>query len=231
MFKEEIKLNYQPDICSGLCAIKIKDINRNKSNWLLKSLLMNNGVKPLNNTLDRLAYVTLLTNVPTAVYDANKISNELNVKFASPRQEFIGFGQKKYMLDSKDIIVESNNLTIGLAGVLGSEQCGVSNQTKDIIIEVANFNYVSIRETAIRLDIKTDAARRFSKEISNYLLMVTLSYIFEQFNNLQISYPVIKVNPSASIKIDVNLQECVELIGISLTKEVIQKSLTYLGFG
>jgi phenylalanyl-tRNA synthetase beta subunit len=191
---------------------------------------MNNGVKPLNNTLDRLAYVTLLTNVPTAVYDASKVNNELNVTLSHDKQEFNGFGQKQYVLNTSDIVVESGNQIIGLGGILGSEKFGMSDLTKDVIIEIANFNYVHIRDTSIRLDVKTDAARRFSKEMSNYLLLVTLFYIYEQFSNLPISYPVIKINPINPLIIDVNLQECAQLIGVSLDNETIKKTLTFLGF-
>jgi phenylalanyl-tRNA synthetase beta chain len=191
---------------------------------------MNNGVKPLNSTLDKLAYVTLLTNISTAVYDVNKIGTNLNAILANENEEFVGFDKRTYRLNTNDIVIKSDNKIVGLAGILGSIEHGMSNTTKDICIEIANFNYVNIRTTSIRLDILTDAAKRFSKENAIYLNNLTLQLINEQFTGFQVSYPIVNFKTQVKNKINVDYDFINKIIGVKLQPDIIQQNLKYYGF-
>jgi phenylalanyl-tRNA synthetase beta chain len=192
--------------------------------------LINNGVKPINNTLDRLAYVTLLTNIPTAVYDSTKISNSLDVKRANENDSIVGFDGKTYRLSPHDIVIKSDDKIICLGGILGSIEFGLTDSTKDILIEVANFNFVNIRNTSQRLDIKTDAAHRFSKVVSNYLVKLTLHCIYEQFSGYQVSYPSLNLKEQPQIKIDVDFNYINKILGVKLQPDIIQANLRHLGY-
>jgi phenylalanyl-tRNA synthetase beta chain len=191
---------------------------------------MNNGVKPINSTLDKLAYVTLLTNVPTAAYDADKISSALSVELSNGNESFVGFDKKSYKLNSNDIVIKSNGKIVGLAGIMGAKDYGVNNATKDIYIEIANFNYFNIRATSIRLNIFSDAAKRFSKPISIYLNNLTLQFVAEQFMGLQISRPIVNFKQQQQIAFDVDYDFINKILGINLSSNVIQASLKYYGF-
>jgi phenylalanyl-tRNA synthetase beta chain len=223
-------LTYDPQICNGIAIIKIKDIPKNSSPWLLKALLMNNGVKPINATLDQLAYLTLLTNVPTAIYDATKVASSFEVTRANNNEEIIVFGNKLIKLTNNDVIIKSNDKTICLAGIIGVNQFGMSSETKDIYVEIANFNHINIRGSSIRLDLPTDAAKRFSKATSIYLNKLFLSLIYQQFTGFQISYPIIQFNEQSKIEINVDYTFINKFIGINLTVDAIQKNLKYYGF-
>jgi phenylalanyl-tRNA synthetase beta chain len=118
---------------------------------------MNNKFKPLNNLLDELNYITLLTNVPTAAYDAKNISN-ISVTTAKSGETFTGFDTKTYNLNDKDIVIRNNSEVICLAAIMGDNKFGVNNDTKTAYIEIANFNHVNIRKTAQKFAIRTDAS-------------------------------------------------------------------------
>jgi phenylalanyl-tRNA synthetase beta chain len=191
---------------------------------------MNNGIRPINSILDQLAYITLLTNVPTAVYDADKITNNLSIQLAKDKEEILGFDKQRYKLTDTDIVVKSDENTIGLAGIIGASEYGMSNETKDILIEAANFNFINIRKTAFRLNIQTDAAKRFSRKISIYLNRLALKLICEQFANYQISYPVVAFKEQVPLTIPMDYDFINRFIGINLTKQAIQDNLQYYGF-
>jgi phenylalanyl-tRNA synthetase beta chain len=191
---------------------------------------MNNGVKPINNTLDRLAYVTLLTNVPTAVYDAMKVGTSLNVSRANEKDVITGFDDKSYKLTPHDVVIKSNGNIIGLGGILGDKEFGLTDSTKDIVIEAANFNYVNIRNTSMRLDIKTDAARRFSKVIPNYLIKLALHTIYEQFSGYQVSFPIVNLKDQQQIKVNVDFNYINHILGVKLQPDIIKANLKHLGY-
>jgi phenylalanyl-tRNA synthetase beta chain len=122
-------------------------------------------MRPLNNLLDKLNYITLLTNVATAAYDADLIKNYF-IELAKNNQTFIGFNNEQYTLSANDIVIKSNNNVICLGGIIGDNKYGVTAQTKNAIIEMANFDYVKIRSTATKFSLATDAAKRFSKPVA-----------------------------------------------------------------
>jgi phenylalanyl-tRNA synthetase beta chain len=146
---------------------------------------MNNHLKPLNTVLDQLNYITLLTNIPSAAYDSDKIK-DIEINLAKKGETFTGFDQKKYSLTTDDIVIRSDGEIICLAGILGDNKYGVNEQTKNIIVELANFNYQMIRNTATKLNITTDAARRFSKINSTYCSRLAAQLCYQYFNKKSI---------------------------------------------
>jgi phenylalanyl-tRNA synthetase beta chain len=187
---------------------------------------MNNGVKPLNTLLDTLSYITLLTNVPTAAYDLGD-KPSIKVCLADSGSTFIGFDSKEYKLNENDIVVKDKDKIICLAGILGDKNHGVSYSTTTAYIEFANFNFVNIRNTSSKYNIRTDAARRNSKKITNFSTMVAASMIQNYFSNIQYNIKI-KAEKITPIKIDV--EKINELIGSKLSKQSIMSHLKGLGF-
>jgi phenylalanyl-tRNA synthetase beta chain len=189
---------------------------------------MNNGMKPLNNILDKLNYITLLTNVPTAAYDINDNIN-INVTSAKNGESFTGFDNKTYELNKNDIVVKNNNEIICLAGILGDKKHGINNDTKKLYIEMANFNFVNIRNTSSKYNIKTDSARRNSKLNNNFLVLTAASLLQTMFANNNLKYSLnIKEQPVKTIKF--NAKKINELLGTNFTKTEIISHLELLGF-
>jgi phenylalanyl-tRNA synthetase beta chain len=189
---------------------------------------MNNGLKPLNSLLDSLNYITLLTNIPTAAYDAKYI-NEINVEYAKNDEKFIGFDEKQYSLTTNDIVIKSNNKIICLAGILGDNKYGITETTDDAYIEFANFNFVNIRKTAQKFSITTDAAKRNSKEITNYNTIIAAKIFEEKFKKYisGITYSI-KCNNAKSAKLDIKYMS--QILGIKLNKKDVVENLISLGF-
>ncbi|GHU30493.1 hypothetical protein FACS1894166_00230 [Bacilli bacterium] len=191
---------------------------------------MNNGVKPINDVIDRLAYITLLTNIPTAIYDASKITNDFVIAKANSNDSFIGFDNNKYNLSINDIVVKSNNTIVSLAGIIGGADFGVNDHTKDVVIELANFNNANIRSTSLKLNLNTDAARRFGKPISNYAIELAISFIYKQFTGYQVSAPITKLPKAPLVKVTLDLPYVQQLLGTTLSLDSIKENLKAYGF-
>ena len=121
------------------------------------------GIKSINNVVDISNYVMLETGQPLHFYDLNKmakkeicVSDNLNV-------EFCALDGVSYQINENDLVITSNNLPIGIAGIMGGDDSKISDETTGIIIESANFNQVSIRNSARKFGLNTEASSRFTK--------------------------------------------------------------------
>lgn len=148
-----------------------------RSNWNVKGLLMNHGIKPINQILDQLAFITLLTNCPTHVYDADKLSGHMSCRLSKGEMKFVALNGKSYTLAKNDILIYDQTQPVSIAAVIGSDNTKLTSKTTRARIEVGNFNYAQVRTTAIRLNCETDASKKASRPLSNYLNLVALELI------------------------------------------------------
>jgi phenylalanyl-tRNA synthetase beta chain len=190
---------------------------------------MNNGFKPLNNVLDDLNYITLLTNVPTAAYQLSEDDVHFSVDTAKDGDTFTGFDDKKYILNNNDIVVKNNDKIICLAGILGDRNHGINSNSKTIYIEMAGFNFVNIRNTASKHNIQTDSAKRNSKKNNNFLILLALSLLQNTFANNNLCYRL-EIHEDEVSPILFDEKKINEILGTNFSKNDITKHLQSLGF-
>jgi phenylalanyl-tRNA synthetase beta chain len=188
---------------------------------------MNNGVIPINNIVDKFSYITLLTNIPMAIYDADKVDNNFSINLDSNNHRVLCFDNIERTTNSKDIVVLNKNEAISIAGCIGSKNFGIDNNTKSIYIEIANFNYLYIKDTSRRLNIATDASKRFSKPMSDYLFLLTLHFITQNFNTIE----CLKIHTTdvKQISFEIDWTYISSLLGMELKHDVVAKYLNYFG--
>ena len=143
-----------------------KDIKVKPSPKWLSDILRANNIRSINNIVDIGNYVMLLTGQPLHMYDLDKLEvNKLVVK-DDYEGDFVALDEKTYSLKKGDLVVTCNNKVMCLAGVMGSLECAVSENTKNVAIEAANFDFASVRRTSIRLALSSDSSMRFVKGIN-----------------------------------------------------------------
>lgn len=175
--------------------------------------------------------ITLLTNVPLAIYDTDKLpSTNISIQLPTKQYSFIGFNDKQYSITENDIIVMSNNEILSLAGIIGNKQYGVGKETTNITIEIANFDYVRIRETSLKLNIATSAAKSNSRNMSAYFLSLATSLIYHTFHDAQISKINGEVILSEHEPIQVDINYICSLLGLKLSVELLSEHLSRFGF-
>ncbi len=168
---EQLRLgvhNELPELVSRFMAVTIADVSVKPSPVKLQSYLTKVGIKPINNIVDVTNYIMYLTGQPLHAYDYDKVialSNEpaLVVRKGKKGEELKALGGKTITLNEADIVIATDKQAIGLGGVIGGADTEVDENTKNIILECANFDMYTIRRTSMAHGLFTDAVTRFTK--------------------------------------------------------------------
>lgn len=156
--------NDAPTKVPRFMAVAVSDVTVAPSPLWLQCELVRLGGKPINNIVDATNYVMLLTAQPTHAYDYDKLrGSKLGARMASKGEEAVLLNGKTYQLDESDIVIADNDGVIGLAGIMGGGNSEVSHETKNIVLEVANFDMYTLRKSSMRHGVFTDALTRFNK--------------------------------------------------------------------
>lgn len=174
-------------VCSSLNFLfyDCKNTYKKLSNWATIGLLMNHQIKPINKLFDKLSYISLLTNCPTHVYDLDQINGSISPNYALNEQKFLALNGKTYLITKNDICMSDSVKPVSIAGIIGGNNSKFTQQTRKIIIEVGNFNYVNVRNTMLNLNISTNAGKQLSKPISNFMNLYTVYFILKYFHHPQ----------------------------------------------
>ena len=162
-----INVKVDTDLCSFFGAKLVKGVTTKESPEWLKNALLASGIKPINNIVDISNFVMLETGQPIHMYDYDKLN----------KKEFViktGFDCKEILLDGEEYTIEPNDIIVStddgigcVAGVMGSNSTKIDENTTNIVIEVATFDGATLRETARRLNLLTDASQHYIKGALN----------------------------------------------------------------
>ena len=156
--------NEATEVVPVFSAVAIKNIEVQPSPLWLQCQLVAMGGKPINNIVDATNYMMLMTAQPTHAYDYDKLrGSKLGARLARDGEKVSLLNGKEYELTTDDIVIADGEGVIGLAGIMGGADTEVSNDTKNIVLECANFDMYALRRTAMRHGIFTDALTRFNK--------------------------------------------------------------------
>lgn len=181
--KEVCPVSSVTEKCPQFSSRVVKGIVTKESPEWLKQILHASGIRSINNIVDIGNYIMLLTGQPLHMYDLDKLpAKELVVKDNCPG-DFVALDEKTYPLIAGDICITSKNKVMCLGGVMGALECAVDEQTKNVVIEAANFDYAAIRRTSIRLNLSSDSSQRFVKRINpnqyDYVMDLTAQLLLE----------------------------------------------------
>lgn len=174
--------NEIPDKSPRFMTVAIRDVTVGPSPLWLQIELVRLGSRAINNIVDVTNYVMLLTGQPTHAYDYDKLRGQkLGVRMAHDGEKTTLLNDKTYTLNSSDIVIVDGEGIVGLGGVMGGGNSEVSAETKNVVLECANFDMYNVRKTSMRYGLFTDAVTRFSKGQSSlqqsrvlHLLMTSL---------------------------------------------------------
>ncbi|MCQ2795067.1 MAG: phenylalanine--tRNA ligase subunit beta [Bacilli bacterium] len=163
----DFKVGSETKKCPQFSARVIKGITVKESPVELKKHLIAMGVRPINNVVDIGNLVMLLTGQPVHMYDLDKLPKpELIVK-DKIEGEFKALDKNAYPIRKGDLVVTSDNRAMCLAGIMGGIESSDSSSTKNIVIEVANFNHAAIRRTSIYLNLISESSIRYTHGIND----------------------------------------------------------------
>ena len=153
-----------PDLCPRYTARVVRDITIEPSPIWMRRRLRRAGVRPINNIVDITNYVMLEYGQPMHAFDLRYVeSGKIIVRRANQGESLVTLDGNRRELASDMLMICDEDKPIGIAGVMGGENSEITDSTRDIVFESANFDGTSIRKTAIALGMRTDASGRFEK--------------------------------------------------------------------
>ena len=179
--EKEFKVDSLTPNCKEFSVKIVKGIEVKDSPDWLKNCLRSEGIRTINNIVDLGNYIMLLTGQPIHMYDYDKLVKKELIVRSDINEKFTALDEKEYSIHEGDICVTSSGKTMCLGGIMGGLDSEVTNDTKNIVIEVANFNHASIRRTSSRLGLVSDSSQRFVKGINkdqvDYVLNLTTNLL------------------------------------------------------
>lgn len=201
-------------LCPRYLAAVMDNIVIKESPAWMQARLSAAGMRPINNVVDIANYVMLEYGNPLHTFDYEKIiNNKIIIRKAKNGETLETLDGKIAKLTAKDLIIADSKKSIALAGVIGGLNSEVARQTKTIIIESANFHKVSVRKTAARHDLRTEAVIRFEKGLGLNLPDAAMNRaidLFAEYANGELAGKII--------------DQC----SVSLKEKKIKLDLTYL---
>jgi phenylalanyl-tRNA synthetase beta chain len=162
-----------PLACKRYTAKVIKDIKIQQSpDWLAKRLI-SCGIQPINNVVDVVNYVMLEIGQPMHAFDFEKIQKKdkkakIIVRNAKKQEKIVTLNNEVYELDKNILVISDLKSPLAIAGIKGGKGTEITESTKMIVLESANFDPVAIRKASRKIDLKTDASLRFEHNLSPF---------------------------------------------------------------
>ncbi len=158
-------VNIKTDKCGAYKLIEIHGLNMSASNPIITSRLTAIGINPKNAPIDATNYICYDMGQPMHCFDADQINGDITVRMATLGEKFTDLFGGEHELTENDMVIADDTGILALAGVIGGARASTTNETKNIILESAYFDPVSVRKSAKRLGISTDASYRYERGI------------------------------------------------------------------
>ncbi len=223
-------------LCPRYSALVFENVTVKPSPLWLQYRLEAIGLNPINNIVDVSNYLMAELAQPTHAFDADKIGDTIIVRAAEAGESLAALNGETYALTPTNLLITDASGPIAIAGVIGGGPSAISDGTRRIVFESANFNAASIRKTSGALKLRTDASMRFEKSQDPENTVRALYRAIEMFELVSPGIKLVggladayqpKPKP-ATITLD--LAWLTMKLGCPVTKDQVTKILTSLGF-
>ena len=218
---------------TGRC---LTDVKIGPSPLWLQRKLESGGLRPINNVVDVTNYALLELGHPLHAFDMDKISNnQIVVRLAEEGEKIDLIDGTKAALTPEDLVIADPTKVIALAGIMGSANSEITESTVNVFLESACFDPLTIRRTARRLGLSTDASYRFERGTDRGRLTAPLNmaaYHIKELAGGEVAKGTIEIGSASahSKPIGLNLTRLNRLLGVELKGREVADILVALGF-
>lgn len=229
-------LTLESDNCNKFILRAVTDVRVEKSPQWLQNYLILAGMRPINNIVDITNFVMLETGQPLHAYDLDKLEGrEIVVRDAKEGEVLKTIDGEERKLDSSMLVIADGKKAVGIAGVMGGFDSEVTSETKNILLEAANFDSTSVRETSKKLGLRSEASNRFEKGIAIDMADFASKRALKLMADLNVGKIAKGLrwvgNDSSEGKyVDMRISRLNSLTGVDFTKEEAIKNLELLEF-
>lgn len=231
----DVKVENNDKIYRYSC-ITVANIKEKKSPINMKIRLTYCGMRPINLLADLTNYLMMEMGQPMHAFDHSKVS-KIRVKTYPDTVNFLTLDGVERRVDSDTLLICDEKEPVAIAGIMGGELSEITDNTDSLLLESANFDGVSVRKSATRIGLRTDASARYEKIIDPELTVPAIERFIKLLTDID---PGVKVTSSLTdcyvkhydtIKIDFDKAFVDKYTGINISVEQIEETLTALGFG
>ena len=231
----EIKVE-NAEACPRYTGVNILDVSIGESPEWLKNRLRAIGLNPINNVVDITNYVQYEIGQPLHAFDADMVTGgKVIIKNLPDKTKFITLDSVERELSARDLMICNQKEGMCIAGVFGGAKSGVTGSTKNIFLESACFNAVSIRKTARRHGLHTDASFRFERGSDPEITLWALkraAILIRDIAGGKLSAEPVDICPARINKrvIDISYRNIDRLIGKKISDDLIKRIIELLEF-
>lgn len=224
----------EPELCPRYTGITLRGVEVKDSPEWLQKRLRTVGLRPINNIVDVTNFVMMEVGQPLHAFDADRIGGgHVVVKRLPQGTKFVTLDGVERELDARDLMICDEQEGMCIAGVFGGQKSGVTHETRNVFLESAYFNPVSIRKTSQRHTLKTDASYRYERgcdpNITEWALRRAVKLIRELAGG-EVCGSIVDLYPKPIDKpvVEVNFRRMFDLIGKEIPLEAVRTALTSL---
>ena len=230
-----IQLKVETKKCPYYTCRMVKDVKVGQSPEFIKKRLISAGMRPINNVVDISNYVMLEYGQPLHFFDKDKLGNKVVVRDAKENEEIVTLDNVKRNLLPSDIVITDGKKPVCIAGVMGGENTEVDENTKNIFIESAIFDGVSIRYTSSRLDLRSEASIRYGKGLNYEYTSAAIDracYLLQKYASAKVLTGVIKHDKIDKTDKVTNFKtdDLNSILGLEMTDDDVKTELSRLDF-
>ena len=237
--KDSVEKHFSLDVETSKCpyylAKMVTGVKIGESPEFMQRRLIAAGMRPINNVVDISNYVMLEFGQPLHFFDKDTLGDHILVRDAKEGEDVVTLDGKRRVLRSSDIVITDGSKPVCIAGVMGGENTEVTENTKNILIEAAIFDSVSIRYTAAHLDLRSEASIRYGKGLNyEYTLMAInrACHLLEKYAGAKVLSGMVRhdvVDKSEKV-VEFRPEQVDKMLGIRITEEDMKFELERLDF-
>lgn len=222
------------DLCPLYCLAKIEGLKVERSDLSTIKKLEGSGIRPVNNLADITNLVMVEYGQPLHAFDAKTVEDEtILVRTARQGADITTLDGKTRRLLSTDLLITDHSKPLGVAGVMGGQNSEVTEKTETILLEAAIFDPISIRSTATRLGLTSEASKRFQHGLTKKRLLQAFDAAIRMYQDLGgnlVGLTIVGDITDPVKRIKLSKDHLDSLIGVKIPETKVEEYLTKLGF-
>jgi phenylalanyl-tRNA synthetase beta chain len=220
--------------CPFYSARKIGNLKVAPSPAWLRAKIESVGIRSINNIVDISNFVMLELGQPTHAFDADKLKGGINVRLARDGEVFLALDGRNYSLTPENLVIADEERAVGIGGVMGGEETGVTESTRNILLESAYFLPASIRRTARNLNLPSDASYRFERGVDPGMILRASQRATDLICEIAQGDPAKETAVAGELpenppEVWLSYKKCDQVLGIAIKSKAIDEILERFG--
>lgn len=234
---EQLSVAIETDKAPFYAARILENVTIAPSPQWLQNLLMNAGIRPINNVVDVTNYILLYFGQPMHAFDLDTFKgNQIVVRKAHAGEKLVTLDDEERELETSDLVIAVADKPVALAGVMGGAATEISPQSSRVVLEAAVFDGTSIRKTSGRLNLRSESSSRFEKGINLATVTEALDAAASMIADLAgatVQAGIVSAGQvdTSDVEVVSTLADVNRVLGTELTYTDIEDVFRRLGFG